>query len=92
MIEACQYPNDLSRLYVNVADKPYGRTEECAIYVQMNKDSSQIQIGDFVWWQGRWALWTPADRSREDVKIPRIGYSGARHPLLINDEVNDGIK
>lgn len=34
-----------------------------------------IRVGDTVWWQGRNAYWTPADRKREDVSLNRIGYS-----------------
>jgi len=81
VIEACHHPDDPSRIYVNVADKPYSRTQECAIHVEANADSEQIQMGDRLWWQGRLAFWTPADESRVEVKIPRLGYSGVRHPL-----------
>jgi len=34
-----------------------------------------LAVGDSIWWQDRKALWTPADRSREDVPIERIGFS-----------------
>ena len=34
-----------------------------------------LVAGDGIWWQERFAFWTPADKSREDVFIERIGYS-----------------
>jgi len=40
-----------------------------------------ILVGDYVWWQGRLALWTPAHSTDQrqgigvDIKLERIGYS-----------------
>jgi len=69
------------RIWVNCWDKPYKHIEECAIYVERNADSEQIKIGDSLWWQGRFALWTPRpEDGRHDVEIPRIGYSGVPDP------------
>jgi len=34
-----------------------------------------VSKGDSVWWQAGIALWTPANRSREDVHLKRIGFS-----------------
>lgn len=36
-----------------------------------------LQTGDEVWWQSRKLMWTPQDRSRQDVQIERVGYSYA---------------
>ena len=47
-------------------------TDETAVYVD---DSCPVQPGDSVWWQGRKAFWTPADKSKEDVAFVRYGYS-----------------
>lgn len=47
--------------------------DECAIYVAM-PDGESIAIGDQVWWQGRNAYWT-ALGGKEDVSLPRIGFS-----------------
>lgn len=52
--------------------------ETCAIYV--NPIGEPVDVGDNLWWQGENAYWTPADKSRVDVKLPRIGYSGVPHP------------
>ena len=50
--------------------------DTCAVYVERNQDSERIEIGDRFWWQGNYAYWTPADESRVEVKIPRVGFSG----------------
>lgn len=47
--------------------------DECAIYIEPQKDSPLP--GDSVWWQGRVAMWTPADRRFVDKELPRVGYS-----------------
>jgi hypothetical protein len=77
------------RVWVNVEDRTYG--DRCAIYVERTAAAERIRPGDSLWWQGRDALWTPQE-NREmdpryaaggvdyDIRIPRIGYSGVRHP------------
>lgn len=76
-----------NRVYINCQDREYGG--ECAIFVERNGNSEQIRRGDCVWWQGRYALWTPwANEGKPwlqcgvdfDIQIPRIGYSGVPHP------------
>ena len=54
--------------------------DQCAIYLNPGKESPDV--GDALWWQGRSAYWTPADRSRVDVRLDRIGFSGVPHPHL----------
>lgn len=56
------------------------RPEECAIYVERNRDAEAIRAGDSLWWQGGDAYWTPATREFADRPIPRRGYSGVRRP------------
>jgi hypothetical protein len=68
------------KVYVDCRDARYRDT--CAIHVVRNQDSETIEFGDRLWWQERWAYWTPADKNRVDVKIPRVGYSGVLHPSL----------
>lgn len=98
VIEVCEHPTDRFKLYVNCADRAYSgqrKPDECAIYVERNETSEQIQVGDALWWQGQSAMWTPQKNrvsAKEanrlelrcgvdfDVKIPRIGYSGVAHP------------
>jgi hypothetical protein len=67
----------------NICYRPTCRGEkcihdQCALYVERNKDSLEIQIGDTIWWHGKYAFWTNQDHT--EVAIPRIGYSGAKHP------------
>ena len=62
------------KVFVDCHDTHYRDT--CAIYVERNEDSEQIEVGDRLWWQGGSAMWTPADESRMEVRIPRVGYSG----------------
>ena len=50
----------------------------CAIYIK--KTTLPLKVGDHLWWQGRWAFWTPHDRSMTYVKIERVGYSGVNRP------------
>jgi hypothetical protein len=81
VVEVCDVPEMPERLFVDVADMPYGKVERCAIYVEKSEQSQRIQIGDSIWWQGRNAYWTPQCGTQgEDIPIPRIGYSGVKHP------------
>lgn len=66
------------KVWVNCKDKTYKDT--CAIYVERNKDSEAIRVGDSIWWQGGYAMWTPQSREFADRKIERRGYSGVRRP------------
>lgn len=85
-----------TKVYVNCAERPHGKINECAIYVELNAQSDQIEIGDSVWWQGGFAMWTPqsnrvSDEEAKrrglkcgkdyDIKIPRLGCSGVNHPI-----------
>lgn len=47
--------------------------DECAIYIESVADGPQP--GDQIWWQGRAAMWTPADKRFVDKELRRIGYS-----------------
>lgn len=71
---------DRDRVYVNCRGIGSERRDTCAIYVERNADSEQIRAGDNVWWQGKWAMWTPADRRVVDRQIPRRSYSGVQSP------------
>jgi hypothetical protein len=64
-------------------------TSKSAIYVERNAKSRCIAPGDSVWWQGRFAMWTPSSYKQGtgkcgahyDIQIRRIGYSGAKRPV-----------
>ncbi len=63
------------RVFVDCADYREGckHPDTCAIYVERNSTSEQIQIGDLLWWQGEYAYWGP-----DDIPIRRRGYSGVK--------------
>jgi len=72
-----------TKIYINVADRPHEKLECQAIYVERNTNSEKIEIGDAVWWQGKFVMWTPqANRTAKkrnlkcgidyDIKIPRV--------------------
>lgn len=70
---------DAGKWWVNCVENFVRRTpDQCAIY--LDPLGRPVDVGDTVWWQGRSAFWTPADRSLIDVKLPRIGCSGVSHP------------
>lgn len=75
---------DGDRIYVNCQERGFAgrrRPDTCAIYVERNANSEQIRPGDSLWWQGKWAMWTPTDRRVVDKQIPRRSYSGVKSPL-----------
>lgn len=92
VIEVAEVPERPTILFVDCAERQSvgGKLQTCAIYVEKNANSLQIQIGDSLWWQGRLAMWTPykivqaAAELKQgvdfDVQIPRVGYSGVTHP------------
>lgn len=50
--------------------------------IKFDAQSERIAVGDPIWWQGPWVFWTPQDRSRQDVKLLKLGPSGAAHPIV----------
>lgn len=69
-----------NRYWVNVQDTTYTK-DTCAIYIEKNSDAQGVEVGDSLWWQGRYAMWTPKSRDFADRKIPRIGFSGVSRPV-----------
>jgi hypothetical protein len=65
-------------LWVNCAGTDCERGMECAVYIAATAEP--LAVGDWFWWQGDWAYWTPKDRSRTDVKLKRTSYSGVSRP------------
>lgn len=88
VIEVVTFPD---KVFVDCRDTKHRDT--CAIYVEYDKQSKHIEIGDMFWWHAGAAYWTPADNcvSREerkrrnleggkhyDIRLKRIGYSGVK--------------
>jgi hypothetical protein len=67
-------------VFLNVQDRTYPKDPRCGIYVERNEFSELMQIGDDVWWQGKWAMWTSDDRRFIDKQILRLSGSGVNHP------------
>lgn len=78
-----------TKMYINVIDENCHIVNKCAIYIERNENSLKMKIGDSVWWQDDYVMWTPKasiDRYNNehfvecgvdyDIKIPRIGYIG----------------
>lgn len=79
--------------WVDVRDV-HDERHTCAIYVERSTNSERIGIGDSLWWQGPWAMWTPKANHSDswqgpeprkcgvdyDIQIERIGFSGVRRP------------
>lgn len=47
--------------------------DELAIDIEPN--DCPLRPGDGIWWQDRYAYWTPVSRTILDVAIHRIGYT-----------------
>lgn len=84
VIEVCEVKHLKDALYIDCRSREYNNT--CAIYVEKNFISEKIEIGDTIWWQHKYAYWTPQNSKRllcghdYDIKIQKIGYSGVEHP------------
>lgn len=73
------------KVWVDTVEDRYDEfSEHCAIYVERNAESEQIKVGDIVWWHAGTALWTKYENGifvgPEDVRIPRLGFSGVSRP------------
>ena len=72
--------NAEDRIWVNCKDG----ADECAIYIELTDTARCVSPGDELWWHGRHAFWIPYHKGERvgprDVKIPRIGNSGAPKP------------
>lgn len=87
VIEVCNVPDRPDVLFVNVANRPYSKVETCGVLVENNENSRKIEIGDSLWWQGGFCMWTPQANAggiddgigcgeSYDIKIPKRSGSG----------------
>lgn len=67
------------KVWVNTAERQ--STSKCAIYVERSVFAEQIRIGDIIWWQGGFAMWTPVSKKFVEKKLKRIGFSGVNRPI-----------
>ena len=61
------------KITATVGEQPYSKLN--TLCVDLAPTEHDLDLGDTLWWQGKYAYWTPADHSREDVRIPRLSYS-----------------
>jgi hypothetical protein len=76
-------------------------TQTIGILLEKDENSSQIEIGDLIWWHGKYAFWTPAENHTKsrmqlrcnfdyDVQLNKIGPSGVILPNRPQDRVYKG--
>lgn len=74
---------DDTRWWVDCLDN----CDHCAIY--LDPAGRDIRVGDALWWQGGYAVWTPKvvgthdhdeRRGRIDTLLKKIGFSGVPRP------------
>lgn len=58
VIEVSEVKDQPDVLFIDCRDRTYSK-DTCAIFVEKNATSEQVQIGDRIWWQGCEAMWTP---------------------------------
>lgn len=63
------------RVWVATTEREYPNDEPTCIYVERTPASRTISEGDSLWWQGRWAFWTPSNRAFTDMRLRKIGFS-----------------
>lgn len=88
------------KVWINCEEKQSTRT--CAIYVRRTAKSEKVRPADTIWWQGSYAMWTPYENAKKhksvpqrcgidyDIKLERIGYSGASKPQSRNELAGGG--
>lgn len=70
---------ETERIFLNVQSEVYP-TDHSAIYVERDKDSERIELGDTIWWQGRFAYWSNQSGSETRRAIRKVSGSGVAHP------------
>jgi hypothetical protein len=97
VIEVADIPSMASVVFVDCAYRPRGhkQLDTCAILLQRCEDSERVKIGDYLWWQGDIAMWTPIENVDNrlgiagidfDIRIPRVGCSGIEHPSRMKSD------
>lgn len=83
VLETIHVP-EKGRVWINCEER--GTNDKCAIYVKDDAKARCVSPGDIVWWQGRRAMWTPYNSTKDkqgrnfDILLERIGYSGVPKP------------
>jgi len=77
-VTSVSYHNE--RAHVTVQERAYWKPGNplhppSATAVWVEHAGNVIVPGDKLWWQGRWAMWTPRDKHVVELKLKRIGFS-----------------
>lgn len=67
------------RVWVNCRE----RDSTTAIYLERTFEARSISPGDIIWWQGKYAFWTPKVGGFHDRRLTRIGGSGVHRPAVV---------
>lgn len=76
------------RIWINCRDTT-SPSSTCAIEVAKDAKARSVSEGDTVWWQDKFAMWTPACLQGKaggrsgidfDIRLGKIGYSGVPRP------------
>ena len=72
------------RVWVGTKEPRAYRDETVGVYCDPQGES--IQVGDALWWQGGWCMYTPRVHpdGRSDVKLPKLSGSGVAKPEVVN--------
>jgi hypothetical protein len=79
VIEVVHVPSE-RLVWINCGGTGLDYRETLAVYTLAWGDGDLILPGDTVWWQGDSIYWTTRDRSRADVKLPKMSGSGVNRP------------
>lgn len=60
IVEVAEIPQDRDTLYVDCHAMVGGIPRNCAVLVKRSPGYPDISFGDWLWWRGRNAYWTPA--------------------------------
>ena len=67
-------------LWIDTWDGQQPDMRTCAVYCEPGGE--RPEVGDSLWWTEDQCFWTPADESRSDVVLKKIGVAGAAHPNI----------
>jgi hypothetical protein len=68
------------RWWIDTWDVQRDDMRTCAVYCDPGPE--RPQVGDTIWWTESHCFWTPADESRSEVLLRKVGDAGAPHPNI----------
>lgn len=77
-------PPEDGRLWVDTREPVRPFDTPVGVFLEDCKAARDVRVGDSLWWQGRFAYWTPKGplsekyQGRSDIPIRRVSCSGLR--------------